>query len=503
MKKKRVSYILAIIFVAVFSSVSLAAVQVEVTMGKETILKLKKAAQRISIASPETADVKLIAPDEIVVTGRRTGVTSLIVWDKEGKTTFFDVEVRLPKAEETKLETLEKYIKDVAPNSDVRVQREGDTLILSGTVRNRVTCKRDKVPVARRAEGQMAEVVETQEKEVCVEAISKIEQIVGVYFPNIKILNLITIPEVDQVILEVIVAQIDKTKLQELGITWLFKGSSAEGTFPGFVASPGGVLGTALTPQTVATAVGGGTVVAPPVTSSSIGPGLTGFDMGTVTPNIGAVVFRSGVAAFVRALDSKGYGKILAQPNLTVRTGELGNFVAGSEIPVQEVIGTGSSATASIIFKQVGVLLGFRPEVLESGGIRLKVEDAEVSSVVGFQQFAGGLSAPIIDTRKVSTSVDLKDGESLVLAGLLSEEMRKNLEKIPILGDIPILGAFFRHSRDELDKKELAFFITPKLVKPLAPGVRPELPGDRPLTPKEEGQFQWIPWPAKSSEGSK
>ncbi len=499
MKKRRVSYILAIILIAVLSSVSLAAVPVEVTMGKETILKLKKPAQRVSIASPDTADVKLIAPDEIVITGRRTGVTSLIVWDKEGKTTFFDIEIKPPKAEETKLETLEKYIKDIVPNSDVKVQREGDTLILSGTVKNRVTCKRDKVPVVSRR-GEIGDVIETQEKEICVEAITKIEQVTAVYFPNVKILNLVAIPEVDQVILEVIVAQIDKTKLKELGISWLFKGSSAEGTFPGFVASPGGTLGTALATSTV-TSPSSGATSASTTPTAGIGPGLTGFDMGSLTPQIGAVVFKSGVAAFVRALDTKGYGKILAQPNLTVRTGEVGNFVAGSEVPIQEVIGTGSSATPSIIFKQVGIILSFKPEVLESGAIRLKVAPAEVSSIVGFQQFSG-ISAPIIDNRSVTTSVDLKDGESLVLAGLLSEEMKKNLSKIPILGDIPILGAFFRSSHDDLEKKELAFFITPKLIKPLAPGVRPELPGDKPLTPQEEGQFDWIPWP-RSSEGSK
>jgi pilus assembly protein CpaC len=224
---------------------------------------------------------------------------------------------------------------------------------------------------------------------------------------------------------------------------------------------------------------------------------LTGFDMGTLTPQIGIAHFKSGLAAFIRALAEKGYAKILAEPNLTVRSGESGKFLVGTEVPVQQVTGVGSSQTVSVIFKSVGIILNFKPEVLESGAIRLGIDPAEVSSIARYLTF-GGIVAPEIDTRQVSTSVDLKEGESLVLAGLLSEEMKKNLQKIPILGDIPILGAFFRSSRDELAKKELAFFITPKLVRPIAPGVRPELPGDKPLTPNEERQFDWIPLPAKS-----
>ena len=94
------------------------------------------------------------------------------------------------------------------------------------------------------------------------------------------------------------------------------------------------------------------------------------------------------------------------------------------------------------------------------------------------------------------TSVDLNDNESLVLAGLLSEETKKNISKIPLLGDIPILGALFRSTREELLQTELAFFITPRLVKPNAPGVKVDMPGDRAITPEEEKEYNWIPVPS-------
>jgi len=166
--------------------------------------------------------------------------------------------------------------------------------------------------------------------------------------------------------------------------------------------------------------------------------------------------------------------------------------------------------TPAIEFRDVGIKLNFAPEVLETGIIRLKIDPAEVSSISRYITFVGGLIAPEIDTREVRTSVDLKEGESLILAGLLSEDMIKNMQKIPILGDIPILGALFRSTRDELTERELAIFITPKLVKRcsskedkncvIPPGVKTELPGENRPTPEEEREFQWIPLPWSSEE---
>jgi pilus assembly protein CpaC len=230
------------------------------------------------------------------------------------------------------------------------------------------------------------------------------------------------------------------------------------------------------------------------------GSGLQGFDLNSSAPNFIFRSFPGDVTAVLRALQEKGFGKILAEPNLIVRSGEKGTFHVGRRIPIQTVYGIGASATPSVTFEDVGVKLVFAPEVLETGVIRLKIDPAEVSNVVRYLTFAG-IIAPEIDTRKVTTSVDLKEGESFIVAGLLSEEMKKNIQKIPILGDIPILGAFFRNTSDELSEKDLAFFITPRLVKPIAPGVKTPLPTDNMPTPEIERQFQWIPMPG-SGEGA-
>ncbi len=165
----------------------------------------------------------------------------------------------------------------------------------------------------------------------------------------------------------------------------------------------------------------------------------------------------------------------------------------GTKVPVQTITGVGGALTPSISFEQVGIKLNFNPEVLETGTIRLKIDPAEVSNITGFITFGSGISAPQIDTRQVSTSVDLKEGESLILAGLLSEQTQKNMSKIPLLGDIPILGAIFRSTSEEIDQKELVFLITPKLVKPIPEGTKVPLPTDNRPTPQEEKEFKWVP----------
>jgi pilus assembly protein CpaC len=441
---KKAPYIAALI-VLLFSASALAAIPVEVTVGKGTILTLKQKAKRVSLSNPKIADIILMSPTEILLNGNVVGTTTLITWNKEGKRTFFDVIVF------GDLDELRAKVEALAPDDEVQVERAGDTLLLKGLLKSEDTIKK-------------------------IDALSKAYAA--------KVVNFLRVTEAQQVMLEVKVAQIDRTKLKELGVSALAKGigSNAEITFPGALsASPDGDPG-----------LGGGEGI-------NTSPGIEGFDLGDLVPEIGVAHFPTGVAIFLRALSTKGLAKILAEPNLIVRSGESGSFHVGTRVPVQQVTGVGAGQTVSVEFEEVGIRLDFAPVVLDDGTIRLKIDPAEVSNIVEFVQ-AQNILAPVIDTRTVKTAVDLKAGESLILAGLLSEEMRKNIKKIPLLGDIPILGALFRSTRDELETKELAFFITPTLVKPLSPGERPELPGEADITPEEEREFQWIPLGAPASE---
>jgi pilus assembly protein CpaC len=444
--KKVASYIFALFIMAVFSSTALAAIPVNVTVGKGTILTLKEVSKRVSIADPGVADINLLSPTEILLNGKRPGATNLIVWDTTGKATFFDVIVKAD------LSAFEKKLKEIAPDADIIVETAGDTVILRGDLKNEQTKK-------------------------------KIEAVAKAYVP--KLIDLLDVKEAQQVELQVRVAQIDKTKMKDLGISFLIKGTSAEG-FSNMVGAPQG--------GSTVTTSGGATTI-----TSGQGTGIAGNvpALGTYNPldafQAGVSYFPSGVGAVLKLLVSNGFARILASPNLVVRSGQSGKFLVGQKVPVQTVTGVGGAQTPSITYEQVGVKLNFNPEVLETGTIRLKIDPAEVSNIIGFLQFSGGISAPEIDTRQVSTDVDLKEGESLILAGLLSEETRKNIQKIPGLGDIPILGALFRSTHDEIKKTELVFLITPKLVKPVAEGTTVPLPTDNRPTPEEEREFQWVP----------
>lgn len=524
MKYRRLLFLSTVMIVLFLSSVSFAAIPIDVTVGKETILNLKEPSKRVSIADPKVAEVIVISPSEVVINGKKPGVTSLIIWDTEGKATFFDVIVyheSLAELQKKKIAFLEEKIKSIAPDADVKVEFEGDTIVLYGTAVNRqIVDKIEKIAMLHSSKGckgvsrssslpRTSEETKKESKEMLqiekgwgilsvTPGASSGGEVTGGPSPltpsseeqamqqtakqaegALCVLDLITIPEAQQVILEVIVAQIRKTKLKELGISFVAKGiqDNAEITFPGLFTSPRGNIGGAA--------------------GLDVTPGIESFDLDFTAPQIGFAHFPSGIGVALRALQEKGYGKILAEPNLVVRSGERGNFHVGTRVPIQTVYGVGATATPSITYEEVGIRLNFAPEVLETGVIRLTIDPAEVSAIIRYVQFLG-LVAPEIDTRTVNTSVDLREGESLVLAGLLSEEMKKNMNKVPVLGDIPILGALFRQTTDQLENNELAFFITPRLVKPIEPGVRPELPTDNKPTPEEEKEFEWIPVPRAS-----
>jgi len=493
MKNIKVMHFLVIVFILIFFSISLAAIPVEVTVGKETVLKLNKpikSIKRVSLANDNIAEIKpLIATSpnevEIIINGKKPGVTSLIVWDIEGKT-FFDVIV-LEKLDRDvtygdKIKALRNEIKAIAPNDDIRVSLANDTILLSGYAANQQTLNKA-VQIA-------------QTYAVASETVTSTKYSAGLTTMETtttgKVLNHIQIKEAQQVLLEVRVAQIDKGALKKLGISALIKGTSAEG-FVNLVGAPSSTGNTGTTGG--AGAIGGGKGIV------GDAPGLGSFDP-LDSFQLGVSHFPSGIGAVLQVLSSKNLAKVLAEPNLLVKSGQKGEFLAGSEIPIPVIESVGTTSQITISYKPVGILLNFAPEVTETGTIFLKIDPASISNVTGMIKVAG-LESPMIDTRKVTTAVELKDGESLILAGLLSEEMIKSMQKIPILGDIPILGVLFRSTTDELKQKELAFFITPKLVKPIPPGVKTALPTDNRPTPEEERELQWIPLPSKSDATGK
>lgn len=471
--KAHTSIFTIIIAAIIFSAVSaFAGIPTQVAVNKSVLLNLNKPASRISVANPAIAEFLLLSPRQIQLNGVALGTTNLIVWEKgEAKPIFFDIKVGGDAS------SIEAMIREMAPNDNINVEFANDTVVLTGKARNEQTIKKAVEIAAAYAPGSNVSTTITEKDGI---KTSKTDT-------NAKVINHIVIDQPNQVLLEVKVAQVDKTSLKKLGISGMIKGQTAEG-FSNLIGVPTG--------GSTASQTSSGSGFSSTTVGSGTGISGNVLGLGSFNPldafQVGVSYFPAGIGAVIQALTTKGLAKVLAEPNLLVKSGERGEFRAVSKIPIQVVETTGGTTTPTIVFEEVGIKLFFNPVVMDNGLIRLNIDPAEVSSITGTLAVNG---YPIIDTRSAKTNVELKDGESLIIAGLLSDETINTMSKIPILGDIPILGALFRSTQKDIKEKELVFFITPKLMKPTAPGVKTELPTDKHPTAAEEKELRWVPVP--------
>ncbi|HJV65391.1 MAG TPA: pilus assembly protein N-terminal domain-containing protein [Geomonas sp.] len=475
-----VTVLLPLLMLLLLPVLALAGVSTDVVVNHSVLLNLQHPSKRVSVASPEIAELVVISPTQVQINGKKIGSTSLIVWDKNDKTSFFDIHVT------GDFEVLQNQINKAAPNDTIKVEFANDTIVLTGKVKHEYTKIRALQlanAYAAKAEGgggSSDQPLDTSVSSYSAASSSSFDRSAGGGSKvSFKVIDQIEVEQPQQVLLEVKVAQVDKDALKSLGISLLTKGAGGEG-FSNLVGAP--------FPNTNLNAKFSNDGIN--ANSSGLGALNGAAGVGLDAYQLGVSVFKPGIGALLKALVTKNHAKVLAEPNLLVRSGQVGKFLAGSKIPISYVSGVGALSATSIEFIDVGVKLNFRPEVLESGMISLKIDPAEVSSIAGTLAVNG---YPIIDTREVRTQVQLKEGESLILAGLLQKEAIKTMSKIPILGDIPILGALFRSIQDDTKEKELVFCITPRLAAVVPAGVKPELPTDKSLSPEQERDMKWIP----------
>ena len=316
-------------------------------------------------------------------------------------------------------------LKKIAPNDAFEVSGWGDTLVLSGTVK---------------AEASQARLVQG------AKAYAK------------NIINLLKVQQLEQVLLQIRVSEVDRNLAKQLGFNLLFRPSIDGGGYRIF-ASPGGA---AIEDINV-----------PHESFASVSNIF--FSTPGGTPK---------VQALIRSLHDKGALKTLAEPNLIVANGDKGKFLVGGEFPVVIASAAGAGAAASVVYKEFGVKLNFEPRIATNGDIYIKLGQ-EVSELdFGNGVTVSGFLIPALRSRKAETGLQLADGQTFVLAGLLDNKVSKKISKIPFLGDIPILGALFRSTRYSNDETELMVIITPKIVRPLNKDEIPALPTER-MDPKE------------------
>src|SRR5688572_6496658 len=375
-----------------------------VPAGKATLVTHGERLTRVSISNPEVAEALVVSPYEILLNGKMTGTTSLVLWDASGRRELFAVEVTADAV------ALERQIKTLFPEEAIEVTATGNVFILTGSV--------SEATVARRA--------------LEIAAAS-----------GLVVVDNMQVPAPHQILLQVRFAEVSRNAIQELGVNILrVDPLNLRGDDEGF-------MGTGQHRPPAGNFIN--TPAGPEQTFSDV-VNLYLFDRGTQ------------VGAFIRALQGRGMFRSLAEPNLLALDGQEASFLAGGEFPYPVPQGSAGGQTVTIVFKEFGIRLKFTPVVTNSGNIKLKVAP-EVSTL----DFANGLQisgfqVPALLSRRAETQVELSDGQTFAIAGLLDNSITESVDKFPILGDIPIIGNLFKSSDLQQNRTELLVLVTPRLV---------------------------------------
>ena len=392
-------------------------VRIDVTIGKSQVIEVKERFDRVSVTDPNIADVFVVTPNQILINGKAVGVTSLVVFYPK-KTLFFDLVVQ------TDIALLQERLKQIAPRDEIEVRPAQNAIILHGAVTSD-------------------------------DLVSSAGEVASVFTPKGRVINLLTVRDVkpQEVMIQVQVAEVLRSALRELGFSARFLGSTFQGAFfPGTPFFPPlGLIGAA------ASVVDSPTIQSPEMQFTDLA------NLFFASPD-------RDFAGLVRALAERDLLRVLAKPNLVTESGKKASFLSGGEFPFPVAQAGAAAGAITIEFKPFGVSLTFLPVLMDGNRINLAVQP-EVSSL-DFSQglVSAGFQVPTIRKTMASTTVNLKDGESFAIAGLINNEIRQAVAKVPLLGDIPILGALFRSVRFRNNESELLFLVTVKLVKGVPPG---------------------------------
>jgi pilus assembly protein CpaC len=413
--------------------------QILLLVGRSAVIHTDRAIHRVSVSTPEIADALVTAPRELLVHGKTPGTISVLVWADNGRITNYEVIVRRD------LSPLEGQIRRQFPNEPIAVAVNGKDVVLSGIV--------------------SAKHVMDKAKALAAGYVEKPENIVNMMRQQESTAT-------DQVMLSVRFAEVNRSAMQELGVN-----------FFGGPTGANGWQGRSSTQQTPA-----------PVYDNEKKTWLIPDFL-----NLFAWNSAEQIGATVKALKGKGLFESLAEPNLITQDGKEASFLAGGEFPYPVVQGGGANSSVTIVFKEFGVRLRFTPTITGGGYVHLKVAP-EVSTL----DFANavvleGFRVPALQTRRTETEVELRDGQTFAISGLLDRNMNETLRRVPGIGDIPILGYLFRSQAYQKNNTELVVMITPHIVRRDSPGVTPNLPGL--VEPFLEPPTRTIPMPPPAFSG--
>jgi len=393
---------------------------VRLTVGKSIVIDYPADISRISTSNPEIVDASPVTGREVLVHGKSFGTVTLVVWSKTGQRNFYNITV------EQNLEPLRKLLKDTFPKEDIHVQSSRESLSLTGRVASK--------DAADRATALAAPFAKT-------------------VVNNLQVAS----PAVDkQILLRVKFAELDRTASMQFGVNLVSTGAT----------NTIGSVTTGQFPAPSPTSIGGGA-----------GSGATS-SLFSITNALNIFAFRPdlNLGALIKALQSQNILQILAEPNLVTTSGKEASFLVGGEFPIPVLQGGANSGAVTIQFREFGVRLTFNPLVTDNNTIRLyvkpEVSSLDYSNAVSFN----GFTIPALSSRKMETNIELGEGQSFVIAGLIDNRLTETATRIPGLGSIPILGNLFKSKEVDRSNTELIVVVTPEVTMPLQPGEAKPMP---------------------------
>jgi len=410
---------------------------IDLLVGRSTVLNLDRPIERVSLTTPDIADALVTTPQQILIHGKTPGSISLFVWDRTGGIRTYEVNVRRDLSE------LKLQLEQLFPGEPVAVASNGRDVVLSGTVSSKY-------------------VVE-KAADVATGYVDKRESVVNLLRQQEGVAS-------NQVLLRVRFAEVSRSALTELGSSF-FTGANG---FRDYVSR-------VTTQQFPAPTF-------EEMTRQSVqGAGDWGGDRDTVTATGGKTTFsdflnlfifnnRYSLGTVIRALQERGLFQSLAEPNLIATDGKEASFLAGGEYPYPVIQPSSGGNSVTIVFKEFGIRLNFTPTVLGGDLVHLKVRP-EVSALDFTNAITlEGFRVPSLSTRRTETEVELQDGQTFAIAGLLNSTVTNTMRKVPGIGDIPILGWLFRSKAAQKQQTELVVMITPQILRRGSTGVSAGLP---------------------------
>ena len=423
---------------------------ITVTLGKTEDVRTDSNLTDITVGNPDIADVSPLTDHSLSILGKKIGTTRVTAYDADKKPVgIFDIEVAY---DISRLATEISHF----TGGGIKVSSINGRILLSGTSPDAAT-------------------------------LDKAVEIAREFAPDP--INSVRVLQSQQIELDVRFIEVDRNASRDLGVQWnMFGNSVLANTGSGLPASQLPVTqpnGAFQQPALAGTGVGGANL---PYTSSPLlSPVVSGGLLSGAAPFgflVGQLSNRLQVA--VNALEVQGAARSLAEPNLVALSGDTASFLAGGEFPVPEV---GATGTPSFGFQPYGVGLSFTPTVLTNGIINLVIKP-EVSEIdTSHTVTVAGTSVPGLITRKASTTLELRDGQSFMLGGLLQNSGTNNLDQLPWLGDVPVLGALFRSTEYQKNETDLVILVTPHIIKPLTPTDPIHTPLDGSLPPNDVDLF--------------